>query len=73
MAKLESKTSRGILAAEEYDDGIANGFRITINDELIALVDVFSNAETVEENEARILFYSDPDAEEPTGCIHINV
>jgi hypothetical protein len=62
------KTSAGEITTRFYDDGIAKGLQVYLNDELVAMLDVY---EDEPEGEARVLVYCNDD-DEPTHCISIN-
>ena len=69
----EIKTSAGIITTRFYDDVIAKGVQIFLDDKIIAMLDVYEPNEGEIEGEARILVYQkDPDFDEPTHCITIN-
>ena len=72
MEKLEVKTDRGTLSAEEYDDGMANGLRISLDCEIIAMIDVYrKNGD--ETPEIRVIVYDDPAFDEPSHCITVQI
>ena len=62
------KTKAGVITTRFYDDGIAKGIQVYLNDELVAMLDVY---EDEPEGEARVLVYCKND-DEPTHCISIN-
>ena len=62
------QTSAGKITTRFYDDGIAKGVQIHLNDEIVAMLDVY---EDEPEGEARVLVYCNSD-DEPTHCISIN-
>ena len=67
------KTSAGIITTIFYDDGCAKGIQIFLNDEIVAMLDVYEPSEGETEGEARVLVYKTaPEFDEPTHCITIN-
>ena len=72
----EFKTSAGIITTNFYDDGIAKGIQILLNDTIVCMLDVYEPEDGEKEGEARVLVYKkeyDEDEEEvPTHCIIIN-
>ena len=67
------KTSAGTITTQFYDDGIAKGIKIFLDDEIVAMLDVYEPSEGEIEGEARVLVYQKaPDFDEPTHCITIN-
>ena len=67
------KTSVGIITTRFYDDGIAKGIQIYLDDNIVAMLDVYEPSEGETEGEARVLVYQKaPDFDEPTHCITIN-
>lgn len=73
---IENKTSAGIITTEFYDDVIAKGVKIRLDDELVAMVDVYEPEEGETEGEARVLAYHKGNCydawDEPIACITIN-
>jgi hypothetical protein len=65
------KTSAGEITTRFYDDGIAKGIQIFLDDELVAMLDVYEPTSDETEGEARVLVYCNDD-DEPTECISIN-
>ena len=65
------KTSAGIITTRFYDDGCAKGIQILLDDEIVAMLDVYEPSEGETEGEARVLVYK-KDFDEPTHCITIN-
>lgn len=69
----EFKTSAGIITTRYYDDEIAKGIQIFLDDEIICMLDVYEPQNGEIEGEARVLVYSKhPDLDEPTHCITVN-
>ena len=69
----EFKTSAGVITTRFYDDGIAKGIQIYLDDEIVAMLDVYEPIGNEIEGEARVLVYQKhPDFDEPTHCISIN-
>ena len=67
------KTSAGIITTRFYDDGIAKGIQIYLDDDIVAMLDVYEPSEGETEGEARVLVYNKaPELDEPTHCITIN-
>ena len=67
------KTSAGTISTKFYDDGIAKGIQIYLDDNIVAMLDVYEPSEGETEGEARVLVYQKaPDFDEPTHCITIN-
>lgn len=67
------KTSAGIITTRYYDDEIAKGIQVFLDDELVAMLDVYEAKDGETEGEARVLVYQKkPDFDEPTHCITIN-
>ena len=65
------KTSAGKITTRYYDDGIAKGVQILLDDTVVAMLDVFESAAGEMEGEARVLVYH-KDCDEPIECITIN-
>ena len=65
------KTSAGTITTRFYDDGCAKGIQIFLDDEIVAILDVYETSEGETEGEARVLVYK-KDLDEPTHCITIN-
>lgn len=65
------KTSAGEITTRFYDDDIAKGIKVYLNNELVAMLDVYEPNESETEGEARVLVYCNGD-DEPTECITIN-
>lgn len=67
------KTSAGTITTRFYDDGIAKGIQVFLDDEIVAMLDVYEPSEGETEGEARVLVYQkSPEFDEPTHCITIN-
>ena len=67
------KTSAGVITTRYYDDGVAKGIQILLDDEIVCMLDVYEPVEGETEGEARVLAYSkNPDIDEPISCITIN-
>lgn len=73
---LVMKTSAGIITTNFYDDGIAKGIAILLNDNIVAMLDVYEAQDGETEGEARILVYkkeyAEDEEETPIECITIN-
>ena len=70
------KTSAGTITTRFYDDGIAKGIQILLNDNIVAMLDVYEAQDDEVEGEARVLVYKKEYAkyeeETPIECITIN-
>lgn len=64
-------TSAGVITYDFYDDLIAKGIMIYLNDKIVCALDVYEPLEGETEGEARVLVYCNDD-DEPTECITIN-
>ena len=53
----EFKTSAGIITTSFYDDGIAKGIQILLNDTIVCMLDVYEPEDGEQEGEARVLVY----------------
>ena len=69
-------TSAGVITTRFYDDGIAKGIQIFLDDEIVAMLDVYEPSEGETEGEARVLVYrkeyAEDEEEAPIACITIN-
>lgn len=65
------QTSAGEITTRFYDDGIAKGVQILLNNEIVAMLDVYEPLDGETEGEARVLVYCKGD-DEPTHCITVN-
>lgn len=72
----EFKTSAGVITTRFYDDGIAKGIQIYLDDEIVAMLDVYEPIGNEPEGEARVLVYrkeySENEEEAPIACVSIN-
>lgn len=69
----EMETSAGKITTRFYDDGCAKGIQIFLDDEIVAMLDIYEPTGEEIEGEARVLVYQkSPDFDEPTHCITIN-
>lgn len=70
------QTSAGTITTRFYNDGCAKGIQILLDDNIVAMLDVYEPVEGETEGEARVLAYKkiyDEDEEEaPIACITIN-
>ncbi len=70
------KTSAGIITTKFYDDGVAKGVQILLDDTIVAMLDVYEPVDGETQGEARVLVYKntydDDEEEEPIACITIN-
>lgn len=62
------KTSAGVITTQAYDDGIAKGIKVLLNDDIICIVDVFEEAER--RGETRVITYKE-DNDEPSDRITV--
>ena len=65
------KASAGTITTRYYDDGIAKGVQILLDDTVVAMLDVFDPSAEEMVGEARVLVYHQ-DCAEPIECITIN-
>ena len=73
VASREMSTSAGKITTCFYDDEIAKGIQVYLDDIIVAMLDVYEPVGGETEGEARVLVYRlDPDCEEPTHCIPVN-
>lgn len=73
VANQEMTTSAGKITTSFYNDEIAKGIQVYLDDTIVAMLDVYEPVEGETEGEARVLVYrQDPDFDEPTHCIPIN-
>jgi len=64
-------TGCGWARVSYYDDGIARGIKIILNDKIVAMLDVTErNDERNLNSEARILVYANG-SDEPTSCENV--
>ena len=67
------QTSAGIIRAQCYNDGLAKGIKILLDDNVVAMLDIYEAEDGETEGEARVLVYQQKsDFDEPTHCISIN-
>ena len=66
---MKIKTNEGIITAMPYDDGIAKGVKLLLNDELVCMLDVMTHPT---EGGTRLIVYSNYYEDEPTYIIDIN-
>lgn len=64
-------TDAGLLRVEEYNDGVARGVMISLNDDIVAMVDVLARAPGEETGEARVLVYKEG-SDEPNTMTTVN-
>ena len=69
-------TSAGVITTRFYDDGIAKGIQVLLDNEIVAMLDVYEPSEGETEGEARVLAYKktypEDEEEAPIACITIN-
>lgn len=70
------KTSTGTITTRFYDDGCAKGIQILLDDNIVAMLDVYEPENGEVEGEARVLVYkkeyAENEEETPIECITIN-
>lgn len=70
------KTSAGVITTRFYDDGIARGIQICLDDTIVCMLDVLEPINGEVEGEARVLVYkkeyAEDEEEESVECITIN-
>ena len=70
------KTSAGTITTRFYDDGIAKGIQILLDDNIVAMLDVYEAQDGEVEGEARVLVYkkeyAEDEEESPIECVTIN-
>lgn len=65
------QTACGWARVEYYDDGIARGIKVILDDEIVAMLDVIeANVERDIPPEARVLIYGNG-SDEPTICENV--
>ena len=65
------QTACGWARVEYYDDGVARGIKIILDDETVAMLDVFERDDEKDLNpEARVLVYANG-SNEPTICVSV--
>ena len=69
-------TSAGTITTKFYDDGCAKGIQILLDDNIVAMLDVYKPIEGESEGEARVLVYkkeyAENEEEAPVECITVN-
>ena len=63
------QTSAGIITTKFYDDGVARGVEIFLNNEIVCMLDVMRHPM---EGGTRLIVYADYNEDEPTHTIEIN-
>lgn len=73
---IDNTTSAGVITTEFYDDEIAKGIKVLLNNEIVAMLDVYGAEDSETEGEARVLIYKkeydEGEEEAPIACITIN-
>ena len=73
---VNNATSAGVITTEFYDDEIAKGIKVLLDNEIVAMVDIYEAQEGESEGEARVLVYKkeygEGEEEAPIACITIN-
>lgn len=65
--KMEIATQAGLLTAKYYDDGCAEGIQVSLDGEIIAMIDVYK-----EDNaECRVITYK-LDQDDPHKIVSVN-
>lgn len=62
-------TKAGVITTRFYDDGIAKGVEILLNDEIVCMLDVMEHPT---EGGSRLIVYANYNEDEPTHIIEIN-
>jgi hypothetical protein len=62
------KTKAGVITTRFYDDGIAKGIHIMLDEETVCMLDVMEG----EYEGTRLIVYSKYNEDEPTHIIEIN-
>ena len=63
------ETNVGVITAVPYDDGMAKGIELKLNDDIICMLDVMEHPT---EGGTRLIVYADYYEDEPTHIIDIN-
>lgn len=66
---MKIKTSVGVIKAKSYDDGMAKGIELTLNGDIVCMLDVMEHPT---EGGTRLIVYSEYYEDEPTYVIDIN-
>ena len=62
------RTNAEIITTRYYDDGIAKGIQVYLDDELVCMLDIMEG----EYEGTRLIVYSEYNEDEPTHIININ-
>ena len=65
---MTHKTKAGVITTRFYDDGIAKGVEILLNDEIVCMLDVMEHPT---EGGTRLIVYANYNEDEPTHTIEI--
>ena len=65
----EYKTNAGVITTRFYDDGIARGVEVLLNNDIVCMLDVMEHPT---EGGTRLIVYSEYHEDEPTHIIEIN-
>lgn len=66
---MKIATNVGVITAVPYDDGMAKGIELKLNDDIICMLDVMEHPT---EGGTRLIVYADYYEDEPTHIIDIN-
>ena len=73
---IDNVTSAGAITTRFYDDEIAKGIQIMLDNNIVAMLDVYGAEDSETEGEARVLVYKKEYAEDqeeaPIACITVN-
>ena len=62
------KTKAGLITTRFYDDGIAKGIQVLLDNELVCMLDIMEE----EYEGTRLIVYSKYNEDEPTHIIEVN-
>lgn len=66
---MTHNTKAGIITTRFYDDGMARGIQILLNDEIVCMLDVMEHPT---EGGTRLIVYANYNEDDPTHIIEIN-
>jgi hypothetical protein len=66
---MQYDTKAGVITTRFYNDGIAKGIEILLNDEIVCMLDVMEHPT---EGGTRLIVYANYNEDEPTHTIEIN-
>lgn len=67
--KITHMTNEGVIEVRFYDDGMAKGAEILLNDMIVCMLDVMEHPT---DGGARVIVYAEYNEDEPTHVIEIN-